>query len=162
VTEEAHPFEPVSFEQLYRSERDAMVRLAYLMTGSVAVAEELVHDTFLRVEPRLAGLATPRAYLRRSVINACRSWHRRRHRELAVIAEPVAIVAEPEHDAMWDALGRLAPRRRAVLVLRYYLDLPEAEVAATLGWRLGTVKSVTHRALGDLRKVLERTNVIEP
>ena len=56
---------------------------------------------------------------------------------------------------MWDALGHLSAPRRTVLVLRYYLDLPEAEVAALLGWRVGTVKSATHRALRDLRSILE-------
>jgi len=56
---------------------------------------------------------------------------------------------------MWTALARLAPRRRAVLVLRFYLDLSEAEIAATLGCRPGTVKSLTSRALADLREVLE-------
>jgi RNA polymerase sigma factor (sigma-70 family) len=61
----------------------------------------------------------------------------------------------PEQDVeMWDALGHLSPPRRTVLVLRYYLDLPEAEVAAILGWRIGTVKSATHRALRDLRRIL--------
>ena len=55
---------------------------------------------------------------------------------------------------MWEALGQLSAARRTVLVLRYYLDLPEAEVAALLGWRLGTVKSATHRALRDLRSIL--------
>jgi RNA polymerase sigma factor (sigma-70 family) len=56
---------------------------------------------------------------------------------------------------MWDALSQLPTPRRTVLVLRYYLDLPEAEVAEILGWRLGTVKSATHRALRDLRRILE-------
>jgi RNA polymerase sigma factor (sigma-70 family) len=55
---------------------------------------------------------------------------------------------------MWDALAHLPSARRTVLVLRYYLDLPEAEVAALLGWRVGTVKSATHRALRDLRRIL--------
>jgi RNA polymerase sigma factor (sigma-70 family) len=57
---------------------------------------------------------------------------------------------------MWDALNRLAPRRRTILVMRYYLDMTEADVAATLGCRVGTVKSTTHRALADLRKMIER------
>jgi RNA polymerase sigma factor (sigma-70 family) len=57
---------------------------------------------------------------------------------------------------MWDAIGRLAPRRRTILVMRYYLDMTESEVAVTLGCRVGTVKSATHRALADLRKMIER------
>jgi RNA polymerase sigma factor (sigma-70 family) len=56
---------------------------------------------------------------------------------------------------MWDALSRLPPRRRTVLVLRYYLDMSEAEVASMLGCRVGTVKSTSHRALKELRRMLE-------
>ena len=65
------------------------------------------------------------------------------------------MAAAPELDEMWTALARLAPRRRAVLVLRFYLDLSEAEIAATLGCRPGTVKSLTSRALAELREVVE-------
>jgi RNA polymerase sigma-70 factor (sigma-E family) len=141
-------------EELYAAERDRLVRLAYVLTSSQAVAEDLVHDTFIRVYPRLDGLGEPGPYLRRSVVNACYSWHRRQRRQqLARIDPPSA--PQPEQDVeMWDALGRLSAPRRTVLVLRYYLDLPEAEVAAILGWRVGTVKSATHRALRDLRRML--------
>jgi RNA polymerase sigma factor (sigma-70 family) len=141
-------------EELYASQRDRLVRLAYVLTGSQAVAEDLVHDTFLRVYPHLGELDEPGPYLRRSVVNACYSWHRRQHRERQVRIEP-PVAALPDHDVeMWDALARLSAARRTVLVLRYYLDLPEAEVAAILGWRIGTVKSATHRALRDLRRML--------
>jgi RNA polymerase sigma factor (sigma-70 family) len=71
------------------------------------------------------------------------------------VAERLVAAAAPEVDEMWAALARLAPRRRAVLVLRFYLDLSEAEIAATLGCRPGTVKSLTSRALADLREVVE-------
>jgi RNA polymerase sigma factor (sigma-70 family) len=131
-----------------------MVRLAYLLTGSQAAAEDLVHDTFLRVRPHLPGMETPGSYLRRSVVNACNSWHRRRVREASYIPDPPRASDDSDHVEMWDALARLSPPRRSVLVLRYYLDLPEAEVAELLGWRLGTVKSTTHRALRDLRRML--------
>ena len=143
------------FGTLYATHRDGLIRLAYLLTGSQMTAEDLVHDTFIRVEPRLDGLSEPGAYLRRSVVNACYSWHRRQRRERSVPADRPAVVAPGEHIEMWDALSRLSTARRTVLVLRYYLDLPEAEVAALLGWRVGTVKSATHRALRDLRSMLE-------
>lgn len=142
------------FEDFYRAQHEPMLRLAYLLTQSHAVAEDLVQDAFLRVEPHWADLDHPVAYLRRAVTNACYSYHRRRKREAAVPVEAPPD-REPEHDEMWDALARLAPRRRAALVLRYYLDLSEADIAATLGCRRGTVKSLTHRALADLRSVLE-------
>jgi RNA polymerase sigma-70 factor (sigma-E family) len=145
-----------TFGELYSSQRDRLIRVAYLLTGSQAVAEDLVQDTFIRVQPRLDSLGEPGAYLRRSVVNACYSWHRRQRRErLLHVDPPSAVTAESEHVEMWDALAHLQPTRRTVLVLRYYLDLPEAEVAEILGCRIGTVKSATHRALRDLRRILE-------
>lgn len=145
---------PAPFEDFYRSQHEPMLRLAYLLTQSRTVAEDLVQDSFMRIEPRWSSLDNPAAYLRRTVTNACYSYHRRRKREAAL---PVELPAdrEAEHDEMWDALAALAPRRRAALVLRYYLDLSEADIAAALGCRKGTVKSLTHRALADLRSVLE-------
>ena len=164
--------EVVTWTDIYRAERDGLVRLAYLMTGSQAVAEDLVQDTFIRVMARLDPEASPGAYLRRSVINACYSWHRRAWREVrpgdderleAAAVRPGSghggWAADPEQGGdveMWDALNRLAPKRRSVLVMRYYLDMTEADVASTLGCRVGTVKSTTHRALADLRKTIER------
>jgi RNA polymerase sigma-70 factor (sigma-E family) len=142
-------------EELYSSQRDRLIRLAYVLTGSQAAAEDLVHDTFLRVYPRLDGLNEPEAYLRRSVVNACYSWHRRQRRERTAVLDPPVAVMPQQDVEMWEALGHLPAARRTVLVLRYYLDLPEAEVAAVLGWRIGTVKSATHRALRDLRRILD-------
>jgi len=163
--------EVVTWTDIYKAERDGLVRLAYLMTGSPAVAEDLVQDTFVRVMARLDADASPGAYLRRSVINACYSWHRRAWREVRpgdddrlgagvrAGGSGFRAVAEPDPGGdveMWDALNRLPPRRRSILVMRYYLDMSEADVAATLGCRVGTVKSTTHRALADLRKMIER------
>ena len=159
-----------TWTDIYRAERDGLVRLAYLITGSQAVAEDLVQDTFVRVMGRLDPDASPGAYLRRSVINACYSWHRRAWREVRPNdqsqPDPYGGLrdnewapggAEQNGDIeMWDAIGRLAPRRRTILVMRYYLDMTEAEVATTLGCRVGTVKSATHRALADLRKTIQR------
>lgn len=144
-----------AFDELYRSERDRLVRLAFLLTGSQAAAEDVVQDVFLRARTRLDQVDTPAAYLHRSVTNACWSWHRRRRREEQYRPERPVVVAGTSDVEMWDALARLAPRRRQVLVLRYYLDYTEAQVAEALGCRLGTVKSATHRALQDLRRVLE-------
>ena len=142
------------FEDFYRAQHEPMLRLAYLLTQSRAVAEDLVQDSFIRIQPRWEQLDTPVAYLRRTVTNACYSYHRRRKREEAYVADPPG-AHEPEHDEMWDALATLSPRRRAALVLRYYVDLSEADIAEALGCRKGTVKSLTHRALADLRSVLE-------
>jgi RNA polymerase sigma-70 factor (sigma-E family) len=154
------PQTDVTWADVYRGERDGLIRLAYLITGSQAVAEDLVQDTFVRVMPRIDPAADPGPYLRRSVINACYSWHRRFGREVGGLSvEPEAreprYVTDDEVD-MWDALAKLPPKRRTVLVLRYYMDLSEAEVASTLGCRVGTVKSTSHRALKDLRRALDR------
>ncbi len=143
------------FDELYCSERDNLVRLAFLLTGCQAAAEDLVQDVFLRTRARLDRVDEPAAYLHRSVTNACWSWHRRRRREDQYRPEGPVVVAGTSDVEMWDALARLAPRRRQVLVLRYYLDYSEAEIAEVIGCRPGTVKSATHRALADLRRVLE-------
>ncbi|MDA8047123.1 MAG: SigE family RNA polymerase sigma factor [Actinomycetota bacterium] len=168
-----------SWTDIYRAERDGLVRLAYLMTGSQVVAEDLVQDTFIRVMARLDPDASPGAYLHRSVINACYSWHRRAWREVRpgddelLGAATSGTWAGPRRPGthhgsgpggrpaggdveLWDALDRLPPRRRTILVMRFYLDMSEADVAETLGCRVGTVKSTTHRALADLRKTIER------
>lgn len=152
---------PTNWTDVYRTERDGLVRLAYLITGSQAVAEDLVQDSFIRVMGRIDPGDHPGAYLRRSVVNACYSWHRRDGRRrsgevVADLADPVDTHDGGEELEMWDALNRLDPRRRTVLVLRFYLDLAEAETASLLGWNVGTVKSATHRALADLRRIVEK------
>jgi RNA polymerase sigma-70 factor (sigma-E family) len=149
------PLAPPRFEEFYRAQYEPMLRLAYLLTGSRSAAEDLVQDSFISLQPRYPALTAPVAYLRRTVTNACYSWHRRRRREQAYQLDLVEEAA-PEHDEMWDALAKLAPRRRAALVLRYYMDLSEADIATALGCRPGTVKSLTHRALADLKEELER------
>ena len=151
------------FGDFYERQYAPMLRLAYLLTSSSAAAEDLVHDAFVRVQPRWDRLDQPVAYLRRAVVNACHSYHRRRRVERAHAvasssgtqggAAGEAVFQEP--DEVWDALAALAPRRRAVLVLRFYADLSEADTARALGCRPGTVKSLTSRALADLRRVIE-------
>jgi RNA polymerase sigma-70 factor (sigma-E family) len=144
------------FAAFYRAQHEPMLKLAYLLTQSRQVAEELVQDSFIRVQPHWSTLDHPAAYLRRAVTNACYSYHRRRRQEERVArSEPEGVVYSPDHDEVWDALAVLAPRRRAVLVLRYYLDLSEAEIAEIIGCRPGTVKSISHRALADLRRALQ-------
>jgi RNA polymerase sigma-70 factor (sigma-E family) len=142
-----------SFVELYRRERQPMVRLAYLLTGGDPAAEELVHDAFLRVHARWSSIDAPGAYLRTAVVNACQSHLRRRSRR------PTLTVAPDVHDApdeLTDALKALPERQRAAVVLRYYADLPEAEIAALLGCGVSAVKSLLHRAMGTLREVIER------
>ncbi|HEY7070997.1 MAG TPA: sigma-70 family RNA polymerase sigma factor [Acidimicrobiales bacterium] len=146
-----------SFDELFRREREPMVRVAYLIAGSTAVAEEVAHDAFVTVFERWDRLDQPGAYLRRCVVNgAMRASRRRAHGErLAAAAAPPGEVG-PGFDDTLDAVRRLAPRARALVVLRYYAQLTTQEIADVLQIPQGTVKSGLHRALADLREVLVR------
>lgn len=145
-----------SFAALYAEAYLPMVRLAHLITGSNAVAEDLVQDAFVRIHRRYGSLDNPGGYLRVAVVNACRSWQRRRVLERARTPRASATHVDLEHRDLEDALSALSARQRAAVVLRFYEDLPEAEIARLLGCRPGTVKSLLSRALEQLREVVER------
>ena len=143
------------FVALYRDRYEPMVRLAYLMTGSRAIAEELVQDAFVSVHRSWSRATNPPAYLRTAVVNACRSWGRRQSMERLrqpAPAGPTELVA----DELWDVLQTLPPRQRAAIVLRFYEDLPDNEIAALLGCRVPTVRTAVFRGLEKLRKEIER------
>jgi RNA polymerase sigma-70 factor (sigma-E family) len=148
---------PERFDALYRSEYPSLVRLAALLTGSGAIAEEIVQDAFVRSRSALDGAERPAAYLRTAVVNGCRTMHRRRALALRRVprAAGLAEAAEPELHELADVLGLLPERQRAVLILRYYADLSEAEIADVLGCRPGTVKSLAHRGLERLRTLIQ-------
>lgn len=146
---------PEGFEVLYREQYAPMVRLAVLLVGSTEPAEELVQDAFIRVRRRWSEIEHHSAYLRVVVVNGCRSHHRRRALERRRLPEPD--IAQPgAPDEMWDAIAALPFRQRAVVTLRFYEDLPEAEIAAALGCPPGTVASTLHRALARLRQEVPR------
>lgn len=143
------------FATFYASNWRSAVRLAHVLTGIDAVAEDLAQDAFTRVHRQWHTIANPEAYLRQSVVNACRSWHRTRGREDARIDRAHAGVETSVDLAADDLLAlvdRLPYRQKAVLVLRYYQDCTEAEIADALGCRPGTVKSLAARGLAQLRK----------
>lgn len=146
-----------SFEDVFRRESLGMVRLAFLMVGSAPLAEELVQDAFARLLERWDGVEQPAAYLRICVVNGCRSAHRRRavERKHAVYRD-AAVAGVLGADHLQDALAALPVKRRAAIILRYYHDLSEAEIADALGVRPGTVKSLVSRGLAQLREVVER------
>lgn len=144
-----------SLEDLYRLRYDPMVRLAVLLLGTEATAEEVVQDCFIRVGRRWEKVDHPVAYLRVAVVNACRSQRRRAGLERAhydAAREDVELGA----DEVWDALAGLPYRQRAALVLRFYEDAPDEEIADALGCRPATVRSLIHRGLAHLRGVIER------
>ncbi|MFB7633638.1 RNA polymerase sigma factor [Streptomyces sp. NPDC056149] len=166
---EAPPAEPPrpTITELYHAHRLNMVRLAVLLVDDRATAEDVVQDAFAalykRHGERLGEVDNALAYLRTAVINAARSVLRRRrtardytppHEAAEPSAEERVVLGE-EHREVLAALGGLTRRRREVLVLRYWGDLTEAEIAATLGVSRGTVKSLASRALDALEKILE-------
>jgi len=145
-----------AFAEFFSEAKAPMHRLAYLLTGSNMQAEEAVQESFVQVFERWARIDDPGAYLRRAVVNRCTSWHRHR----AVVLRTRTRVATNESyldqpDELTDALAQLPARRRAMLVLRYYERLELEEIADTLGVSVGTVKSTVHRALAQLKGILE-------
>ena len=148
------------FDSFMRGRWPAMVRLGYALTGDVGHAEDLAQTAFARAYAswgRVRRAGDPDAYVRRIVINE----HRGRFRKHRVPEElrgdltdsPGEHQPGPEdRSELLDALGRLGPRQRAVVVLRYWLDLSEADTAAALNCSVGTVKSQASRALAALRK----------
>lgn len=147
------------FDELYRTEHEPMVRLAYLLCGDRETALEVVHDAFVVTCERWSRLDRPGGYLRTAVVNRCRDVGRRqRFRSAAPVPERAEVGSD---DYLADAIAALPPKRRAAVVLRYYLDLSEADIAETLGVRPGTVKSLLSRGLAELRLAL-RPDQSEP
>ena len=145
---------PLSFDAWYRDHFDGLVRLAYLMVGSHDVARDLTQDAMVGVLRQWSRIEEPDRYARRAVANACRSY-RRRAGVIRRLPVPPMSSAELGASELTDALSRLTERQRTVLMLRYWADLPESDIAAIVGVRRGSVASLTHRALAELRKVIE-------
>ena len=145
------------FAAFYRDAYPGAVRLAWLLTHDHAAAEDVVQDAFVRLRPRLDEVAHRTAYLRTAIVNGCRDRARSAGRadagwrRLRVITE-VSSTDKPSE--LLDAVGRLPYKQRAVLVLRFWADLREGEIAEIVGVRPATVRSITSRALEQLRKEL--------
>ena len=150
---------PDGFAEFVVARQAALLRTAYLLTGQAQDAEDLVQTTLIKVVPQWRRIRDdPEPYVRRVLVNENVSrWRRRRWREQTTDVLPDVLLHEPdgaELIAVRDALRLLAPRQRAVLVLRYYEGLSEAEIAATLGIAPGTVKSQARDGLARLRESL--------
>jgi RNA polymerase sigma-70 factor (sigma-E family) len=157
------------FLEFFAGEFWPLRRVGFLLTGNWDQAEELAQEAMARTYsawPRVRAYDRPAAYARKVLVNRHRSLLRR-----AMVETRHLLASRPEdrHQpdfggddlVLWQALGRLPARQRSAIVLRYYLDLPEAEVARLLGVPVGTVKSWTHRGLARLRDRLGDTYAAE-
>jgi RNA polymerase sigma-70 factor (sigma-E family) len=166
-----HP--DTDFDRFVGASADSLLRTAYLIAWDLGEAEDLVQETLLKLArrwPRVRRMEHPAAYARRILVNLALDGRARRARSREELtggtpperpdthhhrADPAAA---QRHDELLDALAALPERTRAVLVLRYFLDLPEAEVAAALRCSLGTVKSTASRGLARLEQTLRPIN----
>jgi RNA polymerase sigma-70 factor (sigma-E family) len=144
----------MEFSGFYADHYAGLVRLATLLSGSVDVAPDLVQDCFVQLHGRWTSVREPLPYVRRSVVHACASHHRRLARGRR-LPPPETRELELDADELEDALAKLPSRQRAAVVLRYYGDLSEADIAHTLRCRPATVRSLIHRALAELRKAID-------
>jgi RNA polymerase sigma-70 factor (sigma-E family) len=154
--------------QIYAAHYRSLVRLAALLLRDVGASEEVVQDSFIAMHGAWRRLRDPDralAYLRQSVVNRSRSVLRHRTVELRHAPHPMPDAASAEHGALGSlehqevivALRRLPERQREVLVLRYYADLSEADIAEAIGISRGAVKSHASRGMAALRSTLEQT-----
>ena len=142
------------FEAFVAARRDALLRTAYLLTGNPHDAEDLVQAALVKVVPRWGRITgRPESYVRRVLAReAVSRWRGRRWREVTTDVVPEEAHRDStDRVALLEDLRRLSPRQRAVLVLRYFDDLTEADTAAALGISVGTVKSHARDALARLR-----------
>jgi RNA polymerase sigma factor (sigma-70 family) len=142
------------FTLFYRREYQRAVRLAYLMTSSSAASEDLAQEAFVRVHPRFGELERPAAFLQVTLVNLCRSWHRSRKRQNAALLSYDEAPVSMEARELLDVLGRLPERHRTVLVLRYWMDWTDAQIAEAIHCPRSTVTSLAQRGLRRIRKQL--------
>lgn len=158
------------FDRFVADSAEGLLRTAYLIVWDLPEAEDLVQETLQKVArrwPRVRRMERPVAYARRILVNLALNGAARRSRMRRELTGE-ALPDRPDgvggssmigtYDELLSALAALPPRQRSVLVLRYFLDLPEAEVASALKSSLGTVKSTASRGLVRLEQTLRTTN----
>lgn len=173
--------EPDGFREFLAARQSTLLRAAWLLTGDAHLAEDLLQTALVKVLPRWERLARDgavEAYLRKTMVTTATSWWRRKwHGEVpsghlpgmaagsasswesanGILTSDGGFEAVDDRSVLGAALRSLPPRQRAVVMLRYYLDVSEAETAAMLGCSNGTVKSQSSKALATLRSRLSRT-----
>ena len=155
---------PTDFDDFVSSRGQSLLRFAYLLSGDAHLAEDLVQEVLARLHRRwgrIAAMHHAEAYVRTSIARQLISWRRRRSAQETIVA---AVPDRPvQHDPqqhllaraqMWQLLAGLPPKQRAVLVLRFYDDLPDNEIAALLGCGVSTVRSQAARALARMRQLM--------
>jgi RNA polymerase sigma-70 factor (sigma-E family) len=157
----------IALASLYRAHALSLTRLAHVMLGDRAAAEDVVQDAFIGLHRNWHKLTDPAKapqYLRSSVLNGCRTALRRARRsgpyaepETTVGSAEAAALASEEQRRVLRGVRSLPHRQREVLILRFYLQEPEAEIASLMGIRQSTVRSTTHRALAALGRILGET-----
>lgn len=152
---------------LYQASAVSLIRLAYIMLGDRPSAEDVVQEAFCslyRRWDRLADADSALYYVRSSVLNGCRSMLRSRARrrgvpyELPTVSAEAVVLNGEEREEVIRAVGRLPHRQREALVLRFYLDLSDEQIARVMGIRQSTVRSTTHRGLEALGRALKETS----
>lgn len=146
-----------SFVEVYNDRYRSMVEIARLTAGSNVIAEDLVQDAFADLYRHWERVRSPDAYLRRAVVSRCTSWVRRRSTERRYLDQqrhehPVS--SDPQTVTVVEAVQRLPVKQRTAIVLRYYADWSEADIANALACRPGTVKSLLSRARNTLSEEL--------
>jgi RNA polymerase sigma-70 factor (sigma-E family) len=156
---------PPTFEEFVAERLESLLRYATALTCDPHLAQDVVQDVLIRAQSRwarIASTAQPVAYVKRMIVNEYLSWRRRRANHDVTLSHPVLADMAPagddpithyaERDAMLARITRLPRRQRAVIVLRYYENLTDAEIAETLGCTAATVRSHASHALAALRR----------
>ena len=158
---EAHRTDVAAYSALVSTRSGSLFRTAYLMVGDHQLAQDLLQESLVKTYvawPRLRDVTKAEAYARRTIVTTAISWRRRRsfHERPVEVLPEVGVADRTDElavrDALWIQLHRLPPRQRAAIVLRYYLDLTEAQTAGAMGCSIGAVKSQTSAGLGRLRE----------
>jgi RNA polymerase sigma-70 factor (sigma-E family) len=161
--------QPEAFDDFVRRRGWALLRFAYVLSGDAHLAEDLVQEVLARMHrrwDRITAMHHAEAYVRTAIARQFLSWRRRRSARETILAEvpEPSLFAEPQQqvlarDQMWRLLAGLPAAQRAVLVLRFYCDLPDDEIAALLGCGESTVRSQASRALARMRNMLGEVGV---
>jgi RNA polymerase sigma-70 factor (sigma-E family) len=162
--------EAADFDEFVHGRGRALLRFAYVLSGDAHLAEDLVQEVLARVHRRWDKITTmdhPEAYVRAAIVRQFLSWRRRRASTEAILSEvpEPAGLDEPQQrvlarDQMWRLLAGLPRAQRAVLVLRFYCDLPDDEIATVLGRAESTVRSQASRALARMRTMMAEEEMV--